>query len=195
MIDRLPALQFRGALLLAGALLLPSVLRAQQHLLIDPTRSEVHFTLGDVLHTVHGTFRIQNGEIAFDRATGQASGSIVVDTLSGQSGNSTRDHRMTIEELKADSYRSVTFAPARFTGTMQPAGDSLLQVYGVFTLLGTPHEIDVPMKVQINGNQLHASGSFAAPYVQWGLKDPSTLMLRVNKEVQIDLSLVGVLQP
>jgi hypothetical protein len=49
------------------------------------------------------------------------------------------------------------------------------------------------MKVHVSGDQLHATGSFAVPYVQWGLKDPSTLMLRVNKEVQIDLSLNGTL--
>jgi polyisoprenoid-binding protein YceI len=193
--DRFLSHTFHRVLLLTAALLAPSALRAQQNLLIDPARSDVHFTLGDVLHTVHGTFHIQQGEIAFNRATGQASGSIVVDALSGQSGNSARDRRMTNDELKAESNKNVTFAPTHFTGTFQLEGDSSLQVHGVFTLLGTAHEIDVPMKVQVNGNQVHASGTFAVPYVQWGLKDPSTLMLRVNKEVQIDLSLMGVLQP
>jgi polyisoprenoid-binding protein YceI len=195
MLDRFLTRLFRGVLLLIVVVLSPSALRAQQNLVIDPTRSDVHFTLGDVLHTVHGTFHIQQGEIAFNRATGQVSGSIVVDALSGQSGNSARDRRMTNEELKAESYKNVTFAPTRFTGEFHSAGDSSLQIHGVFTLLGTAHEIDVPMKVQVNGNQVHAGGTFAVPYVQWGLKDPSTLMLRVSKEVRIDLSLVGVLQP
>ena len=195
MLDRFLTHSFRGALLFIAAVLSPTVLRAQQNLLIDPARSDVHFTLGDVLHTVHGTFHVQQGEIAFNGATGQASGSIVVDALSGQSGNSARDRRMTNEELKAQSYKNVTFAPTRFTGEFHSGGDSSLQIHGIFTLLGTEHEIDVPMKVQVNGNQVHASGTFAVPYVQWGLKDPSTLMLRVSKEVQIDLSLMGVLQP
>jgi polyisoprenoid-binding protein YceI len=194
MLDRFLTRLFRGALLIA-AVLLPSALRAQQNIMIDPARSEVHFTLGDVLHTVHGTFHVQQGEIAFNGATGEASGSIVVDALSGQSGNSARDRRMTNEELKAQSYKNVTFAPKHFTGEFRSEGDSLLQVHGVLTLLGAAHEIDVPMKVQVNGNQVHASGTFAVPYVQWGLKDPSTLMLRVSKEVQIDLSLMGSLQP
>jgi hypothetical protein len=64
----------------------------------------------------------------------------------------------------------------------------------VFTLLGAAHEIDVPMQVQVNGKQVHAVGTFAVPYVKWGLKDPSTMMLRVNKEVQIELSLMGALE-
>ena len=120
--DRFPAHTLGASLLLAVALLASSMLRAQQNLVIDPARSEVHFTLGDVLHTVHGTFHIQQGEVAFNRATGEASGSIVVDALSGQSGNSMRDGRMARDQLKAQSYKEVTFAPTHFTGEFKSSG-------------------------------------------------------------------------
>ena len=186
--------RFFASLLLFGPLFLAPTLRAQETISLNPAQSEIHFALGDVLHVVHGTFTIQNGEIQFFPATGKASGGIVVDAASGQSGNSTRDHRMTNDELKASEYKTVTFAPTQVTGAFNPSGDSTLTVHGLFTLLGTAHAIDVPMKVHISGDQLHATGSFAVPYVQWGLKDPSTLMLRVNKEVQIDLSLNGTLR-
>jgi polyisoprenoid-binding protein YceI len=178
------------ALLLAVA---TPTLQAQQKLSLDPTHSEVHFTLSDTLHTVHGTFHIQQGEIVFDPATGKCPGSIVVDALSGQSGNATRDHRMTDDELKASTFKTVSFAPTSFTGTFNPTGDSTVTVHGLFTLIGTPHEIEVPMKIQVSGDQLHATGTFAVPYIQWGLKDPSTFMIHVNKEVQIDLALTGTL--
>ena len=181
----------RTALLLAAA---TTALHAQNKLTLDTTRSEVHFTLTDTLHVVHGTFHIQQGDISFDPATGKASGSIVVDALSGQSGNSMRDHRMTNDELKAADFKTITFAPTHFTGTFNSTGDSTVTVHGTFTLLGTPHEIDVPMQLQVNGDQLHAVGTFAVPYIQWGLKDPSTFMIKVNKEVQIDLSLMGTLR-
>jgi polyisoprenoid-binding protein YceI len=191
----------RNALLLVAAAIFPAILHAQDKaqdkiqdkLSLDTTRSEVHFTLSDALHVVHGTFHIQQGDVTFDPATGKANGSIVVDALSGKSGNSVRDRRMTNDELKAPDYKTVAFAPTRFTGTFNPTGDSTLQVHGLFTLLGTPHEIDVPMQVQVNGDQIHAVGSFVVPYVQWGLKDPSTFMIHVNKEVNVDLDLTGTL--
>jgi polyisoprenoid-binding protein YceI len=189
----MPPQSLRTALLL-NALCLTPLLQAQDKISLDTAHSEVHFTLGDVLHTVHGTFKIQQGNVDLDPVSGNASGAIIVDALSGQSGNSTRDHRMTTDELKADTYRTVNFAPTHVTGTFNPSGDSTLTVHGIFTLLGAPHEIDVPMKVHVAGDQLQATGSFSVPYVQWGLKDPSTLMLRVNKEVQIDLSLTGTLR-
>jgi polyisoprenoid-binding protein YceI len=188
----------RNAVLLIAAAVSPAILPAQDKtqdkLSLDTTRSEVHFTLPSALHVVHGTFHIQQGEITFDPATGKADGSILVDALSGQSGNSIRDHRMAKEELKAPDFKTVTFAPTRFTGTFNPIGDSTLQVHGLFTLLGTPHEIDVPMQVQVSGDQIHAVGSFAVPYVQWGLKDPSTFMIHVEKEVHVDLNLTGTLR-
>jgi hypothetical protein len=187
----------RNALLLLAAATFPAILHAQDKtqdkLSLDTTRSEVHFTLTDTLHTVHGTFHIQQGNITFDPATGKADGSILVDALSGKSGNSVRDHRMTNDELKAPDHKTVAFAPTRFTGTFNPTGDSTLQVHGLFTLIGTPHEIDVPMQVQVDGEQIHAVGSFVVPYVQWGLKDPSTFMIKVNKEVHVDLDLSGTL--
>jgi polyisoprenoid-binding protein YceI len=186
----------RNALLLIAAA--PSILHAQDKtqnkLSLDANRSEIHFTLTDTLHVVHGTFHIQQGDVTFDPATGKANGSILVDALSGKSGNSIRDHRMAHDELKASDYKTVAFTPTRFTGTFNSTGDSTLQVHGLFTLIGTPHEIDVPMQVQVNGEQIHAVGSFVVPYVQWGLKDPSTFMIRVNKEVHVDLDLSGTLR-
>jgi hypothetical protein len=171
-----------------------SGLQAQQKLVVDSAKSEVHFTLVDTLHTVRGTFHVQQGEVDFNPSTGEAGGSIVVNALSGTSGNSMRDKRMKKDELKTESFQSVTFAPKRFTGAFHTSGDSALQVHGLFTMLGTTHEIDVPMQVQVSEEQLHAVGSFAIPYVKWGLKDPSSMMIKVNKEVQIDLLLVGTLR-
>src|SRR5258705_13741005 len=174
----------RNALLLIAA---PALLHAQNKpptkLSLDTNRSEVHFTLNDKLHTVNGTFRDQQGEVSFDTATGKANGSTLVDPLSGKSGNSYRDRRMVNDELRAPEFKTAAFTPTRFTGTFNPEGDSTLQVHGVFTLIGTAHEIDVPMQVQVNGQQIHAVGSFVIPYIQWGLKDPSTFMIKVEKEV------------
>jgi polyisoprenoid-binding protein YceI len=178
------------ALLSAGCI---PTLRAQEKFNLDPTRSEVRFTLSDPLHVVHGTFHIQQGEVLFDISTGKATGSIVVDALSGRSGNSMRDRRMTNDELKASTFKTISFSPTRITGILNPTGDSTLQVHGIFTLLDNPHEIDLPMQVQANGSELRATGSFTVPYVQWGMKDPSTFVIHVTKDVQIDLLLIGTL--
>ncbi len=165
--------------------------RAQQVYRIDPAQSEVHFTLGDVLHVVHGTFRVQQGNVIFNPASGTMDGTVAVDARSGESGNKIRDRRMSDEELKAPSFSMVTFAPKRFRGVIPASGDSKIEVEGVFTILGSAHEIKVPMQVHFEANHWKATGSFAVPYVDWGLKDPSTFVLRVEKAVAIDLVLVG----
>jgi len=194
MFSTLPALrQLRNALLLIAATCTTS-LHAQDKLSLDPARSEVHFTLDTTLHTVHGTFHMQQGDINFDPATGTASGSIVIDAPSGQSGNGSRDRRMSNEILKTTDFKTITFTPTHFAGTLNSTGDSTLKVHGTFTLLGTPHEIDIPMQVQVSGDQLHTTGAFTIPYVQWGVKDPSNFAFHVNKEVQIDLLLTGTLR-
>lgn len=175
------------ALALAGG----SALAQQQVMHVDTAKSSVQFTLGDPLHSVHGTFRLESGEISFASAGGQMSGAVVVNAASGDSGNSSRDKKMTNDQLKASTFTTVSFKPQHYTGTLNPTGDSNITVDGVFTLLGTPHDISLPVHVHRDGNHLDATGTFIVPYVKWGVKDPSNFLLKVSKEVSIQISLTG----
>jgi len=71
---------------------------------LDPARTVVTFTLHDVLHTVHGSFKLKRGSMTFDPATGKAAGEMVVDVTSGASGGDTRDRRMHKEILESARY-------------------------------------------------------------------------------------------
>ena len=58
-----------------------------------PAKTTVNFTLGDVLHTVHGSFNLKRGAVDFDPATNRISGEILVEAASGNSGSSGRDKK------------------------------------------------------------------------------------------------------
>ena len=102
---------------------------------------------------------------------------------------------MSSDVLNANQFSEVSFVPRTYQGTIAPAGDSSIQVTGVFTLHGAPHDVTVPMQIHIEGANLTAKGQFNVPYVKWGLKDPSIFILKVAKEVGIDLTLVGTVTP
>ena len=158
-----------------------------------PDQSEVAFSLGDVMYSVHGTFHVERGSVLFDLSSPQMSGSIVVAAGSGKSGNDTRDHRMSTDVLNASQFSDATFSPKHMNGSISAPGDSTVQVDGVFTLHGTPHDLTVPMQIHMEGENCTAKTRFIIPYVKWGLKDPSTFLLRVGKEVDINITLVGQL--
>jgi len=160
---------------------------------IAPDASSVAFSLGGSDHSTHGSFQVKDGSIDFDRAVGTISGSVDVTAGSGNSGNQSRDKKMTNGVLDATHFADVTFVPHSYQGTIAPTGDSTIQVTGIFTLHGTPHEITVPMQIHIDGVHCVAKAHFTVPYVSWGLKDPSIFILKVSKEVDIDLTLVGQL--
>ncbi len=162
---------------------------------VNPDPSEVAFSLGDVLHSVHGTFHVESGSVQFDHSSPLISGSIVVAAGSGKSGNDTRDRRMSENVLKAPQFAQVTFSPKHMDGSISPSGDSTVQVDGVLTLDGTPHDLTVPMQLHIMGQNCTAKTHFVIPYVKWGLKDPSTFLLHVSKQVDMDITLVGDLSP
>jgi polyisoprenoid-binding protein YceI len=122
------------------------------------------------------------------------SGSVVVSAGSGNTGNDSRDKKMKKDILQVEQHATVSFEPKSFAGALAPAGDSTLQVTGIFTLLGTPHEITIPMLVHMEGPVAKAKAHFIVPYVQWGLKNPSFLIWKADNDVAIDLSLTGRLE-
>jgi polyisoprenoid-binding protein YceI len=76
---------------------------------IDPSRSAIQFSLGAILHTVHGTFRLKSGTIHFDAGSGKASGQITVDVQSGNTGEGTRDRQMHANVLESDRFPDAVF--------------------------------------------------------------------------------------
>ena len=171
-------------------------LHAQQAVLdLDATQTKVDFTLSDVLHTVHGTFKLKSGSIRFDPATGEARGTLIVDATSGASGSNGRDRKMHKNILESDKYPEITFTPDHFQGHLVAEGDSEIELHGMFAIHGAAHEMVLKTSVHAHGDQMTATTHFLVPYVQWGMKNPSTLMLRVGDKVDIALQAVGRVHP
>lgn len=183
------------SLILVLPLSIASISFAQQTFTANPSECSVAFALSGTGHEVKGTFHVQSGSIQFDRSAPKMSGLIVVSAISGESGDKGRDKKMQSDVLDSGHFTDVTFAPQSYLGTIAPSGDSTIQVSGTFTLHGAPHDLTVPMQVHIEGANVTAKGKFVVPYVKWGLKDPSVFILKVAKDVQIDLTLVGTLAP
>ena len=158
---------------------------------IEPSQTKVEFTLSDVLHTVHGSFLLKRGDLRFDAATGKASGELVVDAASGASGSDARDRSMHQNILESARYPEIVFRPDRVEGKVAPQGASKVALHGMFSIHGAEHEITLPAVVEADGGQYTAAFTFAVPYVQWGMKNPSTLFLRVSDKVEITIHTVA----
>ena len=170
-----------AALLVAGE----SIPVQPRSLVIDPAQTKVEFTLGSLLHTVHGNFQLKRGTLSFDPQSGKAYGELVVDATSGESGSPARDKRMHASILESAKYPEIAFRPDRVDGKVAPEGKSQVQLHGVFAIHGVEHEILLPVTVDAGGGQYNVIGIFEVPYVKWGMKNPSTLMLRVDDKVEI----------
>ena len=156
-----------------------------------PGKATVKFTLGASLHTVHGSFAMKSGTVRFDPATQKVSGEIFIDTTSGQSGNDGRDKKIHKEVLESARYPDIGFRPDRVEGQFAANGASTLQVHGIFAVHGAEHEITIPVQVSMSPGHWSAASHFAVPYVKWGMKNPSTFILRVDQSVDIDVQASG----
>jgi polyisoprenoid-binding protein YceI len=161
---------------------------------VDPARSTVHWSVESSLHTVHGTFHVQRGSVSVDPATGKASGEIVVDATSGESGNDGRDRRMHKEILESSRYSEVVFRPDHADGTIVAQGHSNLKLHGIFSLHGADHDLNVPAQATLREGQWKGTAAFEVPYIEWGLKNPSNFLLKVKAVVNVQLDLAGSVQ-
>jgi polyisoprenoid-binding protein YceI len=177
-----------AALLAASAVFAASQDAAFQ---LDPAQSAVKFTLGDVLHTVHGTFKLKHGAVELDPKSGKVSGEIVVDAQSGDSGSGMRDRKMHKEVLESTRYPEIVFRPDRVEGKVAGQGKSSVMIHGTFSIHGADREITVPAQVDLSADHWSAAVHFTVPYAKWGMKNPSTLFLRVSDTVEIDLAAAG----
>jgi len=186
-------MKIASAFLAVAALAIPSF-AADYSLELKPENTKVQFTLADVLHTVHGAFTLKRGNIDFNTETGKASGQVVVDVASGNSGSEARDSRMHANVLESKKYPEAVFVPDRVEGTLSVPGTSAVKLHGTFTIHGAAHEMAMEVQASATGDQIRATMTFEIPYVAWGMKDPSNFLLKVSKTVQMSIETAGPLQ-
>lgn len=171
---------------------------------LDPANTKIDFTLGATMHTVHGTFKLKSGEIRVDPVTGKASGAIVVDATSGDSSDSSRDHKMHTDIIESAKYPEIVFSPTQLNAqpghtlkeSLEQKGATHVRADGIFRLHGQNHDVTLDLDVQNDGNgRIEISSSFPIPYIKWGLKSPNTFILRVSDTVQLDIHAFGQIIP
>jgi polyisoprenoid-binding protein YceI len=181
-------------ILLVAILCFSAVSHAQSgqiRLQFSPVDTSIKFTLGDILHTVHGSFQLKRGEVEYDYAGDAVRGTLVADATSGQSGNRSRDRRMHKEILETATFPEIIFRPDRVEGRVAKSGSSTVQVHGIFSIHGADHELTLPLRLQVFPDHWVADSHFTIPYVKWGIKNPSTFFLRVSESVEIDVHATG----
>jgi polyisoprenoid-binding protein YceI len=162
---------------------------------LDPAATTVQWTLADVLHTVHGTFKLKEGTIHYDPLSGDASGLISIDATSGYSGSSARDQKMHSGVLESGRFQTITFRPTHVEGKFDRLTQGDFVVDGIFNLHGQDHLMKMKVIARPQSKGMGFTTHFEVPYVQWGLKDPSTFVLRVDKQVSIDVESVAQVRP
>jgi polyisoprenoid-binding protein YceI len=160
----------------------------------DPAATEIHWTLSGNTHTTHGTFRLKGGQVTFDPATGAAQGELLVELATGESGNSGRDSKMQTDVLESAKYPQAFFHPTSIRGNLKSGATQAVTAEGTFNIHGADHPLKLELQVKLVGSQATATTHFTVPYVAWGMRDPSSFVLRVGKEVDINVVAHGTVE-
>lgn len=179
-----------GVLLIAAVFLCVAASAEQKTFTFDPAQTKVDFKLDATMHTVHGSFQLKRGTITFGD-NGAASGELIVDATSGKSGNDSRDKKMHKDILQSDKYPEIVFTPQHFTGSLSDTGKSHLVVEGSFNIHGESHPLTLTIDAMMNGGNATAATTFVIPYVKWGMKNPSTFILRVSDKAEVTIDAVA----
>jgi polyisoprenoid-binding protein YceI len=134
---------------------------------------------------VRGTLYVRRADIRFDPETGAASGRIEIDATRADTGNKKRDEKMHSRVLESESNPLILFVPRQMQGDYPITGSGEVTLVGTLTLLGVDHEVALPASVVSEGSTIGFESHFEVPYVAWGLHDPSWLVLKVAKEVDV----------
>jgi len=174
------------ALLGAIAIVLPAA-AAEIQVHLPPESTTIEFTLKATMHTVHGTASLDRADFVFDTISGSASGEAVVVSGSADTDKPKRDKKMHSTVLLSSEHPRIAIRAESVEGSLELEGTSEVVLIGTMELIGAEHPIRVPMTVTIEDGTASVDAAFTVPYVEWGLKDPSTFVLRVGKEVPVTI--------
>jgi polyisoprenoid-binding protein YceI len=163
----------------------------EQRLALDPAATTIAFTLGATLHSIEGTVRLASGEIRFDPVTGLASGGLEVDARSATTGLESRDRNMHRDVLESEQHPRIVFRAEKLHVVRRDASGAVVELVGQLDLHGQQHPWTLPAKLAFHGDRVAIEANFRVPYVDWGMRDYSTFILRVDRFVDVRVASEG----
>jgi polyisoprenoid-binding protein YceI len=98
------------------------------------------------------------------------------------------------EVLESSKYPQAFFHPVKFSGNLKAGGTQNVTVGGTFNIHGADHPLTLQIAVRLDGQEATATTHFTISYVAWGMKDESTFLLKVDKEVTVDVVAWGTVE-
>jgi polyisoprenoid-binding protein YceI len=157
--------------------------------------TSISFELDSTLHRVEGTAQLREGSVHFDPAGGAASGSVVIDARSLETGNGLRDGQMHDKVLESERHPSIEFVPSSLVVESRGETEAQVALVGVLRMHGGEWPLRIPASVRAEGEAVHVEGSFTIPYVEWGMRDMSNFLLSVDPEVVVHIDALATLTP
>ena len=171
--------------------LAPAAAAQQQVLTLDPAATRVTFALGATLHSVEGTLRLVSGELRFDALTGAAAGEIRLDARSAATGLEARDRELHAEVLESERHPEIVFRAASLGVVRRDAAGAVVELAGTLELHGEKRPWKLPATLRFDADRVAIESGFRLPYVDWGVRDPSVLLLRVDRFVDVRVASEG----
>jgi len=160
---------------------------------LDPELTSISFRLQATLHSVHGSAALTVGSLGLNTENGSMTGAVTIDATTADTGNKKRDKKMHGKVLLTADHPEIVLQPDRLEGELAQQGASDVTLHGAIEILGQSHVVSVPMHIEIDDGHFTANFEFEIPYVEWGLEDPSTFVLRVAKVVEITIEATGMI--
>ena len=160
---------------------------------LDPELTSITFRLQATLHSVHGSAATASGSLRLNTESGAMTGEVKIDATTTETGNKKRDKKMHGKVLRTADHPEIVLRTSRLEGELAQQGASDVTLHGEIEILGRSHQIGIPSHIEIDGGHFTAGFEFEIPYVDWGLNDPSTFVLRVAKVVQVTVEAAGTI--
>lgn len=175
--------------------LAPQLAADELQIELDPELTSISFRLQATMHSVHGSAAAVSGSMRLNTGDGAMAGTVTVDAATAETGSTKRDTKMHTKVLRSSTYPRIELVAGRLEGDLALAGPSDVTLHVEMEILGQRHEIGIPLHIEIDGGRFTARAEFEVPYVEWGLEDPSTFVLRVAKVVQVTVLAKGSIAP
>ena len=95
--------------------------------------------------------------------------------------------------LESQRFPEIAFLPERISEVRGNSRQRGATVHGRIKIHGGEHPFAIPVEADVDQSRIRIRARFVLPYVQWGMKDESTFLLRVGKTIAVDIDAVGTL--